>query len=101
MRRSVLNSDMPCSFIFCQQGLPVHWTTVKRILRYAKYTLETGLIFRKCRSTLISALSDADWACFTDDRRSTGGLVVFLGSNLVSWGARKEATVSRSSTKAE
>jgi hypothetical protein len=30
-----------------------------------------------------------------------GGFAIFLGSNLVSWSAQKQPTVSRSSTEAE
>ena len=78
-----------------------HWEAVKRILRYIKGTIGYGLKIRKSDSMLVSAFADADWAGCPYDRRSTGGFAVFLGSNLVSWCARKQATVSRSSTEAE
>ena len=60
-----------------------------------------GLKIHRSTSTLVSAFSDVDWAGSTDDRRSIGGFAVFLGSNLVSWSARKQSTVSRSSTESE
>jgi histone deacetylase 1/2 len=78
-----------------------HWSAVKRILRYVQGTLNFGLKIRKSTSVIVSGFFDADWAGCVDDRRSTDGFAVFFGPNLVSWSARKQPTVSRSSTEAE
>jgi histone deacetylase 1/2 len=79
----------------------VHWTAAKRILRYVKHTMTVGLIFINSNSTLVSAFSDADWVGCVDDRRSTEGFAMFFGPNLISRSAKKQASVSRSSTEAE
>ena len=76
----------------------VHWSAVKRILRYVSLTASFGLHLRPSSSGVLSAFSDADWAGCPDDRRSTGGYAMFLGHNLIAWSARKQATISRSST---
>lgn len=88
-----------CQFI--QAPTDTHWEAVKRILRYIKGSVDQGLRIHKSNSLNLHALSDADWAGCPDDRRSTNGFAVFLGSNLVSWSSRKQPTVSRSSTEAE
>lgn len=88
-----------CQFLHAPTTL--HWTAVKRIMRYVKHSMGLGLLLQKSNSMLLSAFSDADWAGSIDDRRSTRGFAIFLGANLVSWSARKQATVSRSSTEAE
>jgi histone deacetylase 1/2 len=78
-----------------------HWSAVKRILRFIRGTLDHGLILRPSKSSSISVFSDADWAGDVGDRRSTGGHALFHGGNLIAWSARKQATVSRSSTESE
>lgn len=78
-----------------------HWTVVKRILRYVKGTCNIGLKIMKSPSMVVSGFYDADWAGYVDDKRSTCGFAIFYGPNLISWSAKKQATVSRSSTKAE
>ena len=86
---------------YLQRPTSVHFSAIKRILRYISGTLGLGLKIVRSSSQVISAFSDADWAGCSDDRKSTGGFAIFLGSNLVSWQAKKQATVSCSSTEAE
>jgi hypothetical protein len=78
-----------------------YWVAMKRILRYLKSSIRVGLKIKKCKLLLINGFSDVDWAGSLDDRRSTGGCAIFLGTNLMSWSARKQNTVSRSSTEVE
>ena len=78
-----------------------HLQALKRIIRYIQGTKALGLQLRKSNITDLVAYFDADWAGCPDTRRSTSGYCVFLGSNLVSWSAKRQPTVSRSSAEAE
>jgi len=77
-----------------------HRAFAKRVLRYLKGTVEDGLFYTK-GSLQLQAYCDSDWAGSPDDRRSTSGFAVYLGQSLVSWSAKKQSIVSRSSTEAE
>jgi histone deacetylase 1/2 len=78
-----------------------HWSAVKRILCYVHLTASHGLHLLADSSSILSAFSDADWAGDSDDRRSTGRYAIFYGPNLIAWSARKQVTVSRSSSESE
>ena len=79
----------------------VHWTGVKRILRYLKGTSGYGLMYKGNDGYELSGYSDADWAGDINTRRSTSGFVFQLGTSTISWCSRKQATVAKSSTEAE
>ncbi|GJW57863.1 ribonuclease H-like domain-containing protein [Tanacetum coccineum] len=78
-----------------------HFSALKRISRYVRGTLDYGLQLFSSSTTSLVAYSDADWAGCPTTRRSTSGYCVFLGNNLLSWSAKRQPTLSRSSAEAE
>jgi hypothetical protein len=78
-----------------------HLTAMKRILRYLQGTPDYGLLLRRSSCSDLVVYTDADWARCPDTCRSTSGYAVFLGDNLVSWSAKRQTVVSRSSVEAE
>ncbi|XP_066322462.1 uncharacterized mitochondrial protein AtMg00810-like [Miscanthus floridulus] len=64
-----------------------HWAAVKRLLRYVNGTVDHEIIFPKTDGSRLqlTVFSDADMAGDIDRRRSTSGMLVFLGSTPISW----------------
>ncbi|KAF5451966.1 hypothetical protein F2P56_027014 [Juglans regia] len=87
-------------FQFMHSLTTSHWIALKRVLRYLEGSVDHGLFYSKGKSQL-NIYSDSDWARNPDNRCSTTGYDVFFGSCLVSWFARKQSVVSRSSIEAE
>jgi hypothetical protein len=56
-----------------------HWAAVKRILRYLRGTASHGLHITRSSSFALHGFTDADWAGSIEDRKSTGGYLVFFG----------------------
>lgn len=78
-----------------------HWNVALHVLRYLKGTASLGLFYPANHPLLVTTYSDADWATCTDSRCSLTGFCIFLGSSLISWKAKKQSTISRSSAEAE
>ncbi|KAL2252652.1 UNVERIFIED_CONTAM: Retrovirus-related Pol polyprotein from transposon RE1 [Sesamum indicum] len=86
---------------FLQHPKSSHWDAAVHVLHYLKGSSSLRIFFSS-RSTLHPLVdTDASWASCPDSRRSIFGYCIFLGSSLVSWRMKKQATVSRSSAEAE
>jgi hypothetical protein len=79
----------------------VHLRAVKRIMRYLVYTPKFGLWYPKGSTFDLIGYSDADYAGFKIDRKSTSGTCQFLGRSLVSWASKKQNSVAHSTAKVE
>jgi hypothetical protein len=78
-----------------------HLAAMKRILCYLQGTPDYSLLLPHSSGSDLIVYMDADWANCPNTHRSTSGYAMFLGDNLVSWSAKRQTVVSRSSTEAE
>ncbi|XP_004308267.1 PREDICTED: uncharacterized mitochondrial protein AtMg00810-like [Fragaria vesca subsp. vesca] len=78
-----------------------HLDAAHLVLRYLKGTLGQGILLPSTGKLELTGFCDADWARCKDTRRSVTGYCVMLGRAPISWRAKKQTTVSRSSAEAE
>ena len=80
-----------------------HWAAVKHILRYLKGTVRFGCKYARNSELkpFLLGFSDSDFAGDVEDRKSTTGVVYFLGKSLVTWASQKQKIVALSSCEAE
>ena len=86
---------------FMQVPRKPHLDAARRVLRYAKSTLNFGLFYAYGVDVEVFGYTDADWAGSSYDRRSTSGYIFSFGSGAVSWSSKKQPTIALSSIEAE
>ncbi|KAG3129934.1 Retrovirus-related Pol polyprotein from transposon TNT 1-94 [Phytophthora cactorum] len=86
---------------FMENPQEEHWVAVKRIFRYLQGTKTHGICFKPGDNIDFRGYSDADWAGDLADRKSTSGYTFMLMGAPVSWGSKKQSSVSLSTSEAE
>ena len=78
-----------------------HWKLVKRILRSVQGTTGIGLLYTSGQNSSLVPYSDADYAGYVHDRKSTSGFVFLKNGAAVSWRSKKQSVVAQSTAEAE
>uniref|UniRef100_A0A3Q7IWH6 Reverse transcriptase Ty1/copia-type domain-containing protein n=1 Tax=Solanum lycopersicum TaxID=4081 RepID=A0A3Q7IWH6_SOLLC len=78
-----------------------HLDAALTVIRYLKNQPGQGLLLASDSEGQVTAFCDADWASCLLTRKSVTGYMIKIGRSLISWKAKKQTTVSRSSAKAE
>ncbi|KAJ0576790.1 putative RNA-directed DNA polymerase [Helianthus annuus] len=86
---------------FMQSPSKIHLGAARRVLKYVACTVDHGIWYKKNEICKLVGYSDSDWAACADDRKSTSAYVFSLGSGVIAWSSKKQATVALSSTEAE
>ncbi|MCI61445.1 hypothetical protein A2U01_0082702, partial [Trifolium medium] len=69
-----------------------HLSAAKRILRYIKGTIDSGIVFQTQDRRIMDLVgyTDSNWCGDKDDRKFTAGYIFLYGGAPISWCSRKE-----------
>ena len=77
------------------------WNVAKMVLQYIQRTKYFGLLYKKNKNFALGGFSYAEFAGNIDDRASTSSYLMSMGSTVVSWSCKKQATMATSSAEEE
>ncbi len=73
-----------------------HENATKRVLRYIQGMKTFGLLYKKTKKFVLGGYSYAYFVGSIDDRASTSGYLMNMGSTALSWICKKQAIVATS-----
>ncbi|KAM3308877.1 secreted RxLR effector protein like [Capsicum chacoense] len=79
----------------------VHFGAAKRVLHYIPGTMDYGIWYSQVSYFRLYEFTDSDYAGSLDNRRSVSAYVFTLGSAVVIWSSKKQATTTLSTSEAE
>jgi hypothetical protein len=88
---------------FMEDPRQEHLAAVKHLLRYVAGTTEYGLVYPKYTKgdNRLIGYSDSDLGGDVDERKSSAGVMFFLGGMVISWSSQKQKAVALSTCEAE
>jgi hypothetical protein len=88
---------------FMEKPRQEHLAAVKHLLRYIAGTIEFGLVYPKFTKgdNRLVGYSDSDLGGDVDERKSTAGVIFFLGEMVISWSSQQQKAVALSTCEAE
>ncbi|UYV77867.1 hypothetical protein LAZ67_15002623, partial [Cordylochernes scorpioides] len=85
---------------YSRQPKQMHWTAIKRVMRYLRGTIDLGVKFEREKTGILKSYTDASWST-THDGKSYGGYVLKLGEATIDWKSSKQPLVALSTMEAE
>ncbi|UYV67436.1 hypothetical protein LAZ67_5000602 [Cordylochernes scorpioides] len=85
---------------YSRQPKQMHWTAIKRVMRYLRGTIDLGVKFERGKTGILKSYTDASWST-THDGKSYGGYVLKLGEATIDWKSSKQPLVALSTMEAE
>lgn len=86
---------------FMYSPIDVQYQAAIRVLRYLSGSSSQSIFLTNTSNAQLTAYCDSDWAGCPTTRRSTSGFCILLGTSPLSWKAKRQTIVARSSAEAE
>lgn len=87
---------------FLEHPQEIHWSLVKRILKYIKGSVSLGIKYEATHANgRLEIYTDADYASDPATRRSVSGIVAKFCGGAVTWASKRQQCISLSTTESE